>query len=95
MSEPAKLRELAAWYRGFAERAANSWIWEARLQTAEDLEAEATRTEASQASQKQYGDRICRRIENKLSESERIAFGKKRAIPMEDTSRTGHKQNAK
>jgi hypothetical protein len=43
MSDPNKLRELAAWYRDFAERAGSPWIWEARLRTAEDLEAEACR----------------------------------------------------
>jgi hypothetical protein len=37
------LRELAAWYRGFAARAANPVIWESRLLTAEDLDAEASR----------------------------------------------------
>ena len=41
-----KLRELAAWYRQFAERAGDPWIWEARLRTAEKLEAEADRLEA-------------------------------------------------
>ncbi len=39
------LRELAAWYRNFAERAGNPVIWEARLLTAEELEAEAERVE--------------------------------------------------
>lgn len=37
------LRELADWYRNFAERAGNPAIWEARLNMAEDLEAEAER----------------------------------------------------
>jgi biopolymer transport protein ExbB/TolQ len=41
MDEPQKLRELAAWYREFAERTGNPDIWEARLRMAEDLEAEA------------------------------------------------------
>jgi hypothetical protein len=40
-----KLRERAAWYRSFAERAGNPAIWEARLLTARDLEAEAERIE--------------------------------------------------
>jgi hypothetical protein len=38
---PSKLRELAAWYREFAERAGNPTIWEARLRLAEELDAEA------------------------------------------------------
>jgi hypothetical protein len=38
-----KLRELAAWYRALAMRAANPAIWEARLLTADDLDAEASR----------------------------------------------------
>ena len=37
------LLELAAWYRAQAERAGSLWIWEARLQRAEDLEAQARR----------------------------------------------------
>ena len=45
MRDPTKLRELASWYREFAERAANPTIWEGRLRMAEDLEAEARRAE--------------------------------------------------
>ena len=45
MQDPKKLREMAAWYRQFAERAGNPMIWECRLRTAEDLEAEAQRIE--------------------------------------------------
>jgi hypothetical protein len=36
--DSGKLRELAAWYRAFAERAGAAWVCEARLQTADDLE---------------------------------------------------------
>jgi hypothetical protein len=36
-----RLRELAHWYREFAERAGNPVIWEARLRTAKELEQEA------------------------------------------------------
>ena len=43
--DPSKLRELAAWFREFAERADNPVIGEARLLMAEDLETEATRIE--------------------------------------------------
>jgi hypothetical protein len=35
-----RLRELAHWYRDFAERAGNPVIWEARLRTAKELEQE-------------------------------------------------------
>jgi hypothetical protein len=45
VANPERLRELADWYRGLAERAANPTIWDARLRTAEDLEAEAMRLE--------------------------------------------------
>lgn len=41
MEDPRKLRELASWYREFAERTGNPMIWECRLRTAEDLDAEA------------------------------------------------------
>jgi hypothetical protein len=41
MEEPQRLRELAAWYREFAEKTGNPDIWEARLRMAEDLEAQA------------------------------------------------------
>ena len=45
MDDPAELRELAKWYRDFAERTGNPVIWDSRLRMAEDLEAEATRLE--------------------------------------------------
>jgi hypothetical protein len=45
MDDPHKLRELASWYREFAERAGNPAIWHARLTTAEELEREADRLE--------------------------------------------------
>lgn len=47
VDDPEKLRELACWYREFAERSGNPTIWDARLRTAEDLEAEAARIEQS------------------------------------------------
>ena len=50
MEEPQKLRELAAWYREFAEKTGNPDIWEARLRMAEDLEAEAALLERRQTS---------------------------------------------
>ena len=43
--EPRRLRELAAWYRAFAEGAGNPVIWEARLRTAAELEQEADQLE--------------------------------------------------
>ena len=48
MDDPEKLRELACWYRDFAERAGNPVIWEGRLRTAEQLEAEAVRIERAE-----------------------------------------------
>ena len=36
-----KLRDLAAWYREFAELAENSMIWQSRFRMAEDLDREA------------------------------------------------------
>jgi hypothetical protein len=45
MEDPRKLRELAGWYREFAERAGNPAIWHARLTAAEDLEREVDRLE--------------------------------------------------
>ena len=49
MPEPGKLRELASWYREFAERTGNPAIWDARIRTAENLEAEAARLEQDRA----------------------------------------------
>ena len=40
-ADPSKLRELASWYREFAERAGNPMIWDLRLRTADDLDAQA------------------------------------------------------
>ena len=45
MDDPEELRKLASWYRAFAERTGNPTIWDGRLRTAEDLEAEAARIE--------------------------------------------------
>jgi len=36
-----RLRNPAAWYREFADKAAVPWIWEARLLRAEELDREA------------------------------------------------------
>ena len=49
VQDPEKLRELASWYREFAEHTGNPAIWDARLRTAENLEAEAARLEAAAA----------------------------------------------
>jgi len=48
-TNPSKLRELASWYRDFAERAGNPAIWQARLRTAKELEAEADLVERARA----------------------------------------------
>jgi len=47
--ERQRLRSLAHWYRGFAERAGNPAIWQARLRTAKELEQEADRVEQASA----------------------------------------------
>jgi hypothetical protein len=52
MDQAQKLRDLASWYREFAERAENPAIWDARLRTAEDLEREAFNIESR--SERQY-----------------------------------------
>jgi len=49
MDQAQKLRDLASWYREFAERAGNPAIWDARLRTAEELEKEAGNLEAGEA----------------------------------------------
>jgi hypothetical protein len=41
-----KLRDLATWYREFAEKAGSTTIWDARLRTAEDLDQEIARQES-------------------------------------------------
>ena len=41
--DPQKLRELAAWYQQFAERAGSIVISESRLRMADELEREADR----------------------------------------------------
>ena len=48
MQDPEKLRELAAWYREFAEQTPEPSRWESRLRMAEDLEREATLLERRQ-----------------------------------------------
>jgi hypothetical protein len=46
MAQAQRLRDLATWYREFAERTENPAIWDARLRTAEDLEREAEALES-------------------------------------------------
>jgi hypothetical protein len=46
MDQAQRLRDLATWYREFAERTENPAIWDARLRTAEDLEKEANALES-------------------------------------------------
>jgi len=53
MDQAQKLRDLASWYREFADRAAIPAIWDARLRTAEDLEREA---EVLESHNRQYGE---------------------------------------
>ena len=48
-TNPSKFRELASWYRDFAERAGNPAIWQARLRTAKEFEAEAALVERARA----------------------------------------------
>jgi hypothetical protein len=54
------LRELATWYREFAERAGSTTIWEARLHMAEDLEREADKLASSRAyaAKEEMGNRV-------------------------------------
>jgi len=59
MDDAQRLRELASWYREFAERAGSPWIWEARLATAAELEKEADHLKKNSA---QIG-----RVENIIS----------------------------
>ena len=48
-TDPSKLRDLASWYREFAERTGNPTIWESRLRTAEDLDAQADMIDRARA----------------------------------------------
>ncbi len=41
LENPQKLRELAAWYRAYAERAHTPWVCEGRFRTAADLDCAA------------------------------------------------------
>jgi hypothetical protein len=45
VNDAERLRQLATWYRALAERTGNPAIWDARLRTAEEFEAEAARIE--------------------------------------------------
>ena len=49
MTEVEKLRARAAWYREFAERAGEAWVWDARLRQAAELEQAAERLEKDTA----------------------------------------------
>jgi hypothetical protein len=47
LNDTQRLRELATWYREFAEKADSVTIWDARLRTAEDLDDEIAKLERS------------------------------------------------
>jgi hypothetical protein len=47
-----ELIQLASWYRAQAERAGSTWVWEAQLQRAEELEAEARHKQRCKGRQK-------------------------------------------
>jgi hypothetical protein len=49
LADPSKLRELASWYREFAERTGNATICEDRLLTAKYLDTEAGHIEVARA----------------------------------------------
>ena len=53
-----RLRELARWYREFAERAGNPVIWEARLRTAKELEREADTLAEGSAQRRETGTKF-------------------------------------
>ena len=57
-----KLRQLAAWYREFADRAGNPWVCDARLRTTQELEAKAG----------QRGRRAMKSAEELRAESRRL-----------------------
>jgi hypothetical protein len=48
MQDPKRLRELARWYRNFAEKAGSPVIWDFRLRRADSLDAEAECIERTQ-----------------------------------------------
>jgi hypothetical protein len=66
-----RLRELAVWYRAFAERSSNPVIWESQLLTAEELEAEADRIEAQQGKLVTSAFRILQRCDHDLCLADR------------------------
>jgi phage-related minor tail protein len=57
-----KLRQPAAWYREFADRAGYPWVWDTRLRTAQELEAKAG----------QRGRRAMKSAEELRAESRRL-----------------------
>jgi hypothetical protein len=60
--EPRRLRELAAWYRRFAEEAGNPVIWEARLRSPAELEREADPLEEASERPREAGSNSRERV---------------------------------
>jgi len=48
-SNPTRLRELAVWYREYADRAHTPWVCEGRLRTADELDSMAALMEENHA----------------------------------------------
>jgi hypothetical protein len=78
MDDPVRLRELALWYREFAERTTNTMIWECRLRTADDLDEEAARLERHRFTHSYHsviGDRGVTAASNRSSSLLRESLG--------------------
>jgi hypothetical protein len=66
-----KLEALAAWHRLNAEHAGSTWVWDARLRTAEDLERRAAELRARQV----RGNRSVRRVPGRAAPRETALSG--------------------
>jgi len=70
-ADPHKPRELARWYRDFAQQAGSSAIWDSRLRTSEQLDAEADRIERTRmpAAREEKAERLVRAVGRKVTQA--------------------------
>lgn len=79
-AEVQELRARAAWYREFAERAGEPWIWDARMQRAAELDQAAERMAKIAAARP--GPRGPLEIPKQAPESDRIRSSRSRPRPV-------------
>jgi len=78
---PSVLRELAKWYRKFADRAGSPWVWEARLITADRLKPKPITSSAGSCRASKGSHPPSCRFTHAIEGPRPVPWGSERRIP--------------